>query len=156
MSWPRLRSNSATTTTIMSSSSVWVQLYYKGKDEPEGQRVEIEPIPKSVSALVKVTKSELSPDIDHIPPSRIFVYPPGTKPPFSQDKALRSWDQVPSTSSGPSGPNPLIVVAPLPKQANGKKCLDVFRVSCFVRFLLNLFDLSLLTINLPLPRRRAC
>ena len=101
-------------------SIVWVQLYYNGKDEPEGRPTsvkkpkDVEESEWNVDALAEAAKAKLSPDIDHAPPSRIFVYPPGTKPPFSGDKALKAWDPIPSNSSGPQ---PLIVVAP---QQSGK------------------------------------
>ena len=106
----------------MSSSSVWVQLYYKyeGKVEPEGRPVEIEPIPKNINALVKATKKELSPGIDHASPALVFVYKPDTTHPFSEDRAIDAGDPVPTDSTSK---NPLIVVAPAPPQkpANGKK-----------------------------------
>ena len=65
---PKYNSNNTppSTTTIMSSSSVWVQLYYEGKDDPEGNPVEIEPIPKNVGALAKeVKKEELKKELNH-------------------------------------------------------------------------------------------
>ena len=63
----------------MSSSSVWVQLYYKGEDIPKGRPVEIEPIPKNINALIKATKTELKPKIDYAPVDEIFAYTPDTE-----------------------------------------------------------------------------
>ncbi|KAG7340286.1 hypothetical protein IV203_023829 [Nitzschia inconspicua] len=104
----------------MSSSSVWVQLFYKGKCEPKGQPVEIEPIPKNVGAL----KAVVLPKLD---PTEIFVYPPDTEQPFSDQTAIRG-DKIveelidefgnknPPLSIGYD--HPLIVVAPDQKQAD--------------------------------------
>jgi hypothetical protein len=101
----------------MSSSSVWVQLYYKGKDEPVGQPVEIEPIPRNIGALAREVKRELELDAKL---NLIFACPAGTTPPFLQDKAIDPGDPVPTV---PTSKNPLIVVAPTPPQkpASGKK-----------------------------------
>ena len=95
----------------MSSSSVWVQLYYKGKDEPKGQPVEIEPIPKNIGALIKAAKAMLKKELDHAGLSEIYVFSPDTKPPFSQDKAFDPGDDVPTSTTSKK---PLIVVAPAP------------------------------------------
>ena len=97
----------------MSSSFVWVQLYYKGKDKPEGQPIKIKPIPEDVADLAEAAIAKLPNSLSHCDAADLFVYPPDTKPPFSQDKALKSWDPIPSNSSGPQ---PLIVVAPAQKQ----------------------------------------
>ena len=98
----------------MSSSFVWVRLYYKGNDEPEGQPIKIKPIPEDVDALARRLKeNDMKKELSHAGLTEIYIFPPGTKPPFSQDKALKSWDPIPSNSSGPQ---PLIVVAPAQKQ----------------------------------------
>ncbi|KAG7340289.1 HNH endonuclease [Nitzschia inconspicua] len=105
----------------MSSSSVWVQIYYKGKYEQKGQPVEIEPIPKNVGAL----KAIVLPKLDPTELAEIFVYPPDTEPPFSDQTAIRG-DKIveelidefgnknPPLSIGYD--HPLIVVAPAPPQ----------------------------------------
>jgi hypothetical protein len=100
----------------MSSSSVWVQLYYKGKDEPEGHPVKFKPLPEDVDALIKAVKTELELDA---PLNLIFACSPGTTPPLSQDKAIDPGDHVPA---GTTSKNPLIVVAPAPppESRNGK------------------------------------
>ena len=92
----------------MSSSSVWVQLYYKGKDEPEGQPIKIKPAPEDVAELIEAAQAKLE---LHAPLNLIFACPPGTTPPFSQDKAIDPGDPVPT---GTTSKNPLIVVAPAP------------------------------------------
>jgi hypothetical protein len=93
----------------MSSSSVWVQLYYEGKNDPKGRPVEIEPIPKNINALAKEVKKERAVALSHCDAADLDVYPPETKPPFSQDNAVGPGDDVPP---GTTSKNPLIVVAP--------------------------------------------
>ncbi|CAB9517973.1 expressed unknown protein [Seminavis robusta] len=97
------------------SSSVWIRLYYRynGKDEPEAQPVEIDPIPKNIAALAEAVKAKMAEELTHCSAAKLVVYKSGTTP--SQDSALNVWDPVPSNSSGPQ---PLIVVAPGPKQAD--------------------------------------
>ena len=100
----------------MSSSSVWVQLYYKGEETNDRDPVEIIPIPRNIGALKAAVLPELGPALL----GEVKVHAPNTERPFSQDKALKAWDPIPSNSSGPQ---PLIVVAPAPpqEQADGKK-----------------------------------
>ena len=117
------RSNNKSTTTlqqqqqaIMSSSSVWVQLYYKGKDEPEGQPIKIKPAPEDVADLKELLKTEKAKKtLEHCDALKLRVFPPGTKAPFLQDKAIDAGDDVPSVTTSK---NPLIVVAPQ-QQADG-------------------------------------
>ena len=101
----------------MSSSSVWVQLYYRGEKDPKGNRIDIElsDIPNGrISGLARRLKeNDMKNDLSHCDRGRICVYHPGTKPPFSQDKAIDPGDDVPT---GTTSKNPLIVVAPAPKQ----------------------------------------
>ena len=110
----------------MSSSSVWVQVYYKGKVEPVGQPTSVKK-PKDVEESewnVDALAAVVLPKLDPTELAEIFVYPPGITPPFSQDKALNSWDPIPPNSSGPQ---PLIVVAPPPQQ-DGEIILNFFMV----------------------------
>jgi len=119
-------------------SIVWVKLYDEGKDDAVGQPIfiKIESLdPPIIGALAKAAKAELKKELDHAGLTEIFVYPPGTEPPFSQDKALKAWDPIPSNSSGPQ---PLIVVAPQ-QQEDGEKHFSFF----FICSLLNLFKSSL-------------
>ncbi|KAG7354569.1 HNH endonuclease [Nitzschia inconspicua] len=101
----------------MSSSSVWVQLFYE--DERKGSPEQIyksdlrEGRDWNVSSLRILVKDKLKKELDHAGLTEIFVFSPNIAPPFSQDKALNSWDQIPSNSSGPQ---PLILVAPAPPQ----------------------------------------
>ena len=98
------------------SSSVWVQLYYEGKEKPERNPIEIRPIPADIADLAKAVKVERKVALSHCDAADLLVFSKGTKPPVSQqDKPLNSWDQVPSTNSC-SGEHPLIVVAPAPPQ----------------------------------------
>ena len=104
------------------SSYVWVQLYYdyEGTDEPE---LDGEPhkIPTSavvdVADLKEAAKAKLKIELDHAGLTKLYVYSPGTTS-FSQDKVLKAWNPIPSNSSGPQ---PFMVMAPNPKQANGEK-----------------------------------
>ncbi|KAG7336767.1 hypothetical protein IV203_033679 [Nitzschia inconspicua] len=109
----------------MSSLSVWVQLYYKGKYEPKGRPVEIEPIPKNVASLSELVKDKLKKELDHAGLTEIFVFSPESKPPFSEQISIRGDKMVkelideygnknPPLSIGYD--HPLIVVAPDPKQ----------------------------------------
>ena len=105
----------------MSSSSVWVQLYYKGEDEPEGQPIKIKPAPEDVADLKELLKTEkANKTLEHCDALKLRVFPPGTKAPFLQDKAIDPGNDVPP---GTTSKNPLIVVAPDPQQPakNGKK-----------------------------------
>ena len=95
----------------MSSSSVWVQLYYKGEETNDLDPVEIFPIPRNIGALKAAVLPELGPALL----GKVKVYAPDTAQPFSQDKAIDPGDDVPP---GTTSKNPLIVVAPQ-QQADG-------------------------------------
>ena len=104
---------------VMSSSSVWVQLYYKGNDEPVGNPIFIKTAsldPPVIAALAETVKVKMAEELTHCSAAKLVVYPPDTKPPFLQDKAIDPGDDVPP---GTTSKNPLIVVAPLPP--NGEK-----------------------------------
>ena len=114
--------------THQQPSSVWVQLYYEGKGEV-GKPIKIRPIPEDVADLAKEAKKELELDAGL---NLIYVYPPGTKPPFSEQTSIRGdkllkelieelGNKNPRVSIGYD--HPLIVVAPDSKQANGEKCV---------------------------------
>ncbi|KAG7340296.1 hypothetical protein IV203_023839 [Nitzschia inconspicua] len=101
----------------MSSSSVWVQLFYEDKRKGNPAQIYKSDLREgrdwNVASLSELVKDKLKEELDHAGFTEIFVYPPDTEQPFSQDKALNSWDPIPSNSSGPQ---PLIVVAPDPPQ----------------------------------------
>ena len=110
-------------------SFVWVQLYYEGKDGPEGQPVEIEPITRNVGALKEAAKAKLKKELDHAGLTEITVYPPGTTS-FTKPNSIKPGkkleeviDELKDTTPPTSDDYPLIVVAPTPQQqpANGKK-----------------------------------
>ena len=128
----------------MSSSSVWVQLYYEGKDDPEGNPVEIEPIPKNIGALAKeVKKEELKKELDHAGLTEIDIYPPKSSDDENKYKSGKKLEEViaelEKKRTPPTSDNcPLIVVAPDPKQADGKKC---FRFGCW--FIVEFFPVVL-------------
>ena len=116
------------------SSSVWVQLYYKGKDEPEGQPIKITPSPEDVADLKAVVLPRLNP----LELAKIFVFSPGTTPPFPEANSIRPGkklvdliEELKNTAPPTSDDHPLIVVAPAPPQkpqADGKK---IFRFGSF-------------------------
>ena len=105
-------------------SSVWVQLYYEGKEQPVGNAdpTEIDPIPKNIGRLKKKIKDEHPNKLKSVDAPDLGIYPAGTVFPVSNaTKALTSWANVPTSTTGP---RPLIVVVRKPKdeqqQPNGK------------------------------------
>jgi hypothetical protein len=68
-----------------------------------------EPIPRNINAL----KAVVLPKLDPTELAEVFVHPPETKPPFSQDKAIDPGDNVLTDTTSK---NPLIVVAPAQQQ----------------------------------------
>jgi len=112
---PTTTTTTTTTLPIMSSSSVWVQLYYKGNDEPVGNPIFIKTAsldPPVIAALAKEVKKEMAVALSHCDAAKLAVYPHGTTPPFLQDKAIDPGDDVPP---GTTSKNPLIVLAPAQK-----------------------------------------
>ncbi|KAG7342462.1 hypothetical protein IV203_007555 [Nitzschia inconspicua] len=101
----------------MTSSSVWVQIYYQLRKKGSPEQIYKSDLREgrdwNVFSLRVLVKDKLKEELEHTGLTEIFVYPPDTEPPFSQDKALNSWDPIPPNSSGPQ---PLIVVAPDPPQ----------------------------------------
>ena len=146
----------------MSSSSVWVQLYYTGEEEDDNDRdpVGIEPpFPKNIHDLKRrLKKDELKEELQNCGLSGIKIYPPRTKPPFSESDSMRPdkllekvIDELKKNTTPPtSADHPLIVVAPPPKQAYGKKVLKKVLKKRLTASLLNLFWSSLLN-NCYLP-----
>jgi len=119
----------------MSSSSVWVQLYYEGEDEPKRQPVKIKPAPEDIADLAKEVKKESAVALSHCDAADLAVYPPDTKPPFSQANSIRPGkklseliEALKDTTPPTSDDHPLVAVAPDPKQAVGKKG---FRFGCW-------------------------
>jgi hypothetical protein len=101
-------------------SSVWVQLYYEGKEQPVGNAdpIEIDPIPKNIYGLKEKVKDKQPNKLKFVDAGDLGIYPAGTVVPVSNaTKALNTWDDVPTSSTGPT---PLIVVVPKPEQPNGK------------------------------------
>jgi hypothetical protein len=100
----------------MTTTSVWVQLYYEGKGQPEGQPTEVEGIPKNtVDALKKAVKKEFAEALTHCSAATLKVYMPGMAVPVREgsEGSLKPWDAVPTKTMGE---NPLIVVAPEKQQ----------------------------------------
>ena len=99
----------------MSSSSVWVQLYYEDKRKGSPEQIYKSDLREgrdwNVASLRGIVKDKLKKELDHAGLTEICVFSPGTKPPFSQDKAIDPGDPVPT---GTDSRHPLIVVAPAP------------------------------------------
>jgi len=102
----------------MSSSSVWVQLYYeditKGRPTSVRKPAEVKESDWDIDDLAKEVKKERAVALSHCDAADLAVYPHGTTPPFLQDKAIDPGDHVPP---GTTSKNPLIVVAPAPPQS---------------------------------------
>jgi hypothetical protein len=123
-------SNLSTVTPLAShGSAVWVQLYYKGEDEPASESYMIESIPGNVSLLKESVKKYFS-----------IVSPAAAFKAYQNGIPLDPGDQVPA---GTTSRTPLIVIAPKSDQPNGKlRCcsaaLLLFSYSFIVAF--NLFE----------------
>ncbi|KAG7361853.1 hypothetical protein IV203_036954 [Nitzschia inconspicua] len=105
------------------ASFVWIQLYYKEKEEPEGRIFKSKPVPDDMDALAKEVKEERRNALSHCDAADLSVYSPGTKPPFAQGNSIKPGkkiaelieelkDETPPTSDD----HPLVVVAPPPQQ----------------------------------------
>jgi hypothetical protein len=70
-------------------SSVWVHLYYKGKDQPVGVAIKITPIPEDMhdlkTAVLATIPSKLAADVDIMD---LIVYAAGTSVPITVDTFL--------------------------------------------------------------------
>ena len=107
----------------MSSSSVWVQLYYKGNNEPTGQPFKIKPAPEDIADLAETVKDKMAEELTHCSAAKLVVYSPDTKPPFSEHTFIRG-DKILKDLIGELGnktplvsidyDHPLIVLAPAP------------------------------------------
>eukprot|EP00339_Tiarina_fusa_P026794 CAMPEP_0117032336 /NCGR_PEP_ID=MMETSP0472-20121206/23187_1 /TAXON_ID=693140 ORGANISM="Tiarina fusus, Strain LIS" /NCGR_SAMPLE_ID=MMETSP0472 /ASSEMBLY_ACC=CAM_ASM_000603 /LENGTH=336 /DNA_ID=CAMNT_0004740945 /DNA_START=65 /DNA_END=1075 /DNA_ORIENTATION=- len=115
----------------MSSSSVWVQLYYNHEEtqdlELKGNPIDIglAEIPNgNISGLARRLKeNDMKKELDHAGLTEISVFSPRTKPPFSQANSIRPGkklvdliDELENTTPPTSDDRPLIVVAPAPQQ----------------------------------------
>jgi hypothetical protein len=106
----------------MSSSSVWVQLYYKGEETNDRDPVEIIPIPRNIGALKAAVLPELGPALL----GEVKVYVPDIERPFSeqtlsQDKAIDPGERV---RPGTTSKKPLIVLAPAQKHDEDDNILE--------------------------------
>ena len=105
----------------MSSSSVWVQLYYKGKDEPEGDPIQISPAPDThVADLKGLVHPRKSKSLQHCDFDDLIVFPPKSfrdKKKYNPGRKLKEIvDELKDASPPTSDHHPLIVVAPAPKK----------------------------------------
>jgi hypothetical protein len=137
---------------IMSSSYVWVQLYYEEQGKA-GNPIKIRPIPEDVADLAEAVKDKMAEELMHCSPARLDVYPPKSsgdrEKQYGPDKEMKEVIRELKKKTPPtSGKHPLIVVAPPPPQQ--PQANMVRRFSDWVRyFVVDLFNLCLLTINLP-------
>ncbi|KAG7351450.1 HNH endonuclease [Nitzschia inconspicua] len=119
----------ATLHIIMSSSSVWVQLFYE--DERKGSPEQIyrsdlrEGRDWNVASLKVLVKDKLKELLDHAGLTELFVYPPDIEQPFSEQTSIRGDKIVKELIDefGNKNPplsidydHPLILVAPAPPQ----------------------------------------
>ena len=110
----------------MSSSSVWVQLYYKGKAESEGRPTSVKKPTDlkesdwNIDALAEAVKDKRQVALSHCDAADLVVYPLGTAVPI-QDGV----DALPSRTNlatlNLTEEDTLIVVAPAPKKADGEE-----------------------------------
>jgi hypothetical protein len=128
-------SNLSTTTPLAShGSAVWVQLYYKGEVEGEdelfGEPIKIKPIPEDVSDL-KEKVIEKAKTMLGVQVYNLKVYAPKTTVPIPKGtESVDSGEEVPADTTSKK---PLIVIAPKPKQPNGKlRCCS--RIHSFIQF----------------------
>ena len=106
----------------MDTTSIWVHLYYKGEKTNDRNAFEIEPpLPKNVGALTK----RFLPQLDPAALSEVNVCGPVTcanghrcKPGNPLKEVI---EELKNTTPPTCDDHPLIVVAPAPKQADGKK-----------------------------------
>jgi hypothetical protein len=116
-------------------SSVWVQLYYKGEEQPVGDAdpIEIEPIPKNVNAL-KEKVIEKAKTMLGVQVYNLFIYPVETVPPVSNDtEYLQANTPGAEAAEGSSYEKPLIVIAPKPEQQDGElRCCFCILESAFL------------------------
>ena len=95
----------------------WLQLYVGATKS--GGVLFIHPIPENVYALTEAVKVKRAVDLSHCNAAGLNVYAAGTSVPIPDGtEALDPWDPVPTSTTGPE---PLIVVAPLlPQQQQYK------------------------------------
>ena len=99
-------------------SSVWVQVYYE--DVESGDSFEVEPVPTNISRLKEAVKSKRPNALSHCDAADLVVYPLGTAVPIQDGvDALPSRTKLATLNL--TEEDTLIVVAPAPKQADGKK-----------------------------------
>ena len=105
----------------MSSSSFWVQLYYEGKKEAEGNPIFIKTAsldPPIIASLVETVKNKMAEELTHCSAAKLVVYPPKScgdrekqyKPGKKLEEVIAELEnkKIPPTSDD----YPLIVVAP--------------------------------------------
>ena len=108
----------------MSSSSVWVQLYYEDKRKGSPEQIYKSDLREgrdwNVASLRGIVKDKLKKELDHAGLTEICVFSPGTKPPFSEANSIRPGKKLVDlieeliTTPPTSDDHPLIVVAPAP------------------------------------------
>ena len=100
------------------TTSVWVKLFI-GDDDQHPAVFKIKPIPgdiDDINDLRKKIKEEMPNRLAGIDPGELDVYKPGTSyPNLEREMRFDPYDEVPQNTIGK---NPLIVVAPAPKQVS--------------------------------------
>ena len=104
----------------MSSSVVWVQLYYNGTDNPEGDPIKVSPVPDDVADLKGIVYPRKSKSLQHCDPDDLILFPPKSsrgKKKYNVGKKLEELvDELKYASTPTSFDSPLVVVAPDPKK----------------------------------------
>jgi hypothetical protein len=124
----------------MTTTRVWIQLYYEGKGEPVGDPTRVNVAADADGAVVDDLKNEVmkarSKKLTHCDAGDLTVYKPdSTVPVLERADALDPGDGVPE---GTSSKSPLIVVAPQQQlqqqqhqQVSFLGCLDDVAFGCF-------------------------
>ena len=118
----------------MSATSVWVHLYYEGKDKPNGDPVRIyqSDVPRDrvwdIGTLKGLVHARKSKSLEHCDPDDLTVYPPKTCANCNSYKPGKKLSEVIDELKNRTPPTfddyPLVAVAPAPPQkpqADGKK-----------------------------------
>ena len=129
----------------MSSSFVWAQLYYQGKDKAVGNPFEIRPTPEDVADLAEAVKDKRAVALKHCASAYLSVYSPGTTSPLSEQTPIRGdkkladlIDELERDSQSVSidYDHPLVVVAPAPAPQGTQLSGSLFFMVEFIQVVL--------------------
>jgi hypothetical protein len=129
--------------TTMTTTTVWVQLYYAGMEESVGNptRVNVAADNAIVDDLVNAVKEKCSNTLSHCDAAELTVYTPSTTIAIIQEGNTHSISPGGEVPKGTTVENPVIVVAPQKQQQQVSFVVLLDLVSClfsFCQFNLNL------------------